>query len=50
MTSYRATPGRRSNCNSEFSEFSRDLILKEVSELNGIVQVIVRSLALCKQF
>ena len=30
------------------SVFSRDLILKEVSELNGIVRIIVRSV--CKQF
>ena len=35
------------SCDSD-SVFSRDLILKEVSELNGIVLIIVRSV--CMQF
>ena len=35
------------SCNGN-SVLSRDLILKEVSELNGIVCIIVRSI--CKQF
>ena len=35
------------SCNGN-SVFSRDLILKEVSELNGIVQIIV--ISVCKQF
>ena len=35
------------SCDGNFV-FSRDLILKKVSELNGIVRIIVRSV--CKQF
>ena len=47
MTSDNYGYGKKSLCDG-YSGFSRDLILKEVSELNGIVRIIVRSV--CKQF
>ena len=37
------------SCNGN-SVFSRNVILKEVSELNGIVRIIVQVRSVCKQF